>query len=152
MQPMWICLLSCRWFVKTHEKSKTRIAPYSRSPSAAAPTIPAALPSLSPSLLNFDSSDSIYLPAPRLESLCLPTTDEVQNPYLKFVINKSSHCLCYNLNQPKFTNREAVKIKASEMLVAPRISVYFLKFRNLEIWKFENLENLENLGTFGKKI
>ena len=41
-------------------------------------------------------------------------------------------------------------IKASEMLVAPRISEYFLKFRNLKIWKFENFENLENFGTFGK--
>ena len=34
-------------------------------------------------------------------------------------------------NNPRWS-----KIKASEMLVAPRISEYFLKFWNLKIWKF----------------
>ena len=34
--------------------------------------------------------------------------------------------------------------KASEMLVAPRISEYFLKFMNSKIQKIENFENFEN--------
>ena len=42
------------------------------------------------------------------------------------------------------------KKKASEMLVTPRISEYFLKFWNFKVWKFENLENLENLETLKK--
>ena len=91
------------------------------------PLFPLSLPCLAVlvsgalSLLNFDSSDSIYLPTPRLESLCLPTTDEIQNPYLKFVINKSSHCLCYNLNQPKFTNREAVKKRENHISIGTKL-------------------------------
>ena len=52
------------------------------------------------------------------------------------------------------------EIKASEMLVAPWISEYFLKFKNLEIRKFGKfgkfwniwkiLEHLEKFRTFGK--
>ena len=39
-------------------------------------------------------------------------------------------------------------IKASEMLVAPRISEYFLKFWNSKILTFKIFENLKFFGTF----
>ena len=42
-----------------------------------------------------------------------------------------------NLSNKSSTKVGAEVIKASEMLVAPRISEYFLKFLNFKIWKFE---------------
>ena len=59
----------------------------------------------------------------------------------------------YFCNHKNVAIRITLSIKASEMLVAPRISEYFLKFKKLKIWKIwkilENLENLENFGKFG---